>query len=166
MPSLLVEKKASNKCSNTSGGRPLPVSSTVNSTPAGFQRPGGARAVPHCADPAGGRTYQWTQHCFHQIDENLLDEDGIGHYRRHAFGNMRGQLHIAAAQLDAGQLQRLAHHLAYLGQHAIGLALFHEGADALNDLPGAGPGVPSFPARTSSVRCERAVFQARQHAEL
>jgi hypothetical protein len=78
-------------------------------------------------------------------------------------GGMRwqyaGQLHIAAAQLDAGQLQRLDH-VAYLGQHAVGLAAFHEGADALDDLPGALRLVGRLFQRELHLVGQRAVFQA------
>ncbi|CAM3914362.1 hypothetical protein ACAN107058_19800 [Paracidovorax anthurii] len=73
----------------------------------------------------------------HQVDEHLLDEDGVGHHGRQARGHVVGQAHVVAAQFDVGQFHRLAHHALHVGQGAVGLALFHEGADALDDLAGA-----------------------------
>jgi hypothetical protein len=58
-------------------------------------------------------------------------------HRRQAGRHVVCQAHVAAAQLDLGQLHRLAHHVVHLASCAIGLAALHEGADALDDLAGA-----------------------------
>ncbi len=44
---------------------------------------------------------------------------------------------VAPAQLDAGQVDRVVDDLARLRRLALRLAAFHEGADAVDDLPGA-----------------------------
>ena len=44
---------------------------------------------------------------------------------------------VAPAQLDAGQLDRVVDDAARLRRLALRLAALHEGADAVDDLPGA-----------------------------
>jgi hypothetical protein len=44
--------------------------------------------------------------------------------------------HVAAAQLDAGQLDRVVDDLAAWARLALRLAALHEGADAVDDLAG------------------------------
>ena len=74
---------------------------------------------------------------FQQIDQHLLDQDAVGHDLAHIVCNGVHQAHLAAAHFDFGQLHGVFHHLAHRGSHVVGGAALDEGADALNDLPGA-----------------------------
>ena len=69
---------------------------------------------------------------------------------------------VAAAQLDAGEIDRVLDDLVRLRRLALRLAALHEGADAVDDLRRrARPGARSSAARRSGRRCSIASFFTR-----
>ena len=72
-----------------------------------------------------------------QVEDDLLDQDRIDHQRRQALRDVGLDRDVAAAQLDAGEVDRVVDDRLRRRLLALRLAALHEGADAVDDLAGA-----------------------------
>ena len=100
-----------------------------------------------------------------QVEHHLLDRDGVDHQRGQALRRRRRHSDLAAAQLDAGELDRVLDDRARPAPAGVAARFFHEGADAVDDLPGAlGLAARSSPAPRSGLPRDLAALDARDHA--
>jgi hypothetical protein len=163
MPSALVEKKASNRRSSTSGARPLAGVGDLNSTTPGlldaWAEP---RAAPRCAARAALASVDGLGRVLQQVDQHLLDQDRVDISWAGA-RHVVGQAHVAAAQLDLGQLH--ASSTMPARRPVCGwVRCASRSADALDDLAralGLARGLFQRASRSSSVICR---LDARDHA--
>ena len=101
----------------------------------------------------------------HQINQHLLDQDGVHHDLGKARCNVVRQAHVVAAQLNVGQLHRIADHGGHVGKCAVGLAAFDKRPDALNDLSGSVCLFGGFfQGQQQVLGADFVAFDARDHA--